>query len=175
MIEGDRFPDDVMDSNFLQIRKYFRIGGDKKNAVRTEVLRKFPFPQFRGERHIRPSLIWKRISREYLFRYVNEVVQFKELQPGGLSDDRFSLRMNNPKGFRCYFREEVNIYGREDKFLDRLDSMVNYIRYSFHSKVGFNQQIKDINDQFLWLLALPAGFLKWISDKVNMVVHKKRT
>jgi glycosyltransferase involved in cell wall biosynthesis len=170
-IEGDQFPRDVFDSNYIELRKRFGIRGDKKGAVRTEVFRQYPFPQFLGEYYVRPSLLWKRISRDYLFRYINDVVQFKELQRGGLSNIRFSLRMENPNGFRYYFLEDVNIHGTQDPLLERMNSMAKYIRYSLHAKVGIRQQIKDINSPLLWLLALPKGILGWAKDRVKEAIQ----
>lgn len=172
-IAGSRFPDDVFDSNYIEIRKKFGIRGDKKNAVRTDLLRKYPFPRFEGERHIRPSLLWKRLSVEYRFRYINEVIQLVEYQQEGLSANRFKLRMANPMGFSFYFREEVNIHGRNDSFFGRLTSCSKYVRYSLHGGIGIREQLRGINFPFLWLLSLPKGISGWMRDKIRLALARK--
>ena len=167
-IEGTPFPKDVLDSDYIEIRGKYGVTGDKKGAIRTDLLRAFPFPHFPGEKHIRPSLLWRRLSCDYTFRFINEVIQLKELQPGGLSSDRFRLRMNNPRGFRYYYREEVNRYGERNTLRQRLDSCAKYVRFSLHSGIGYRQQCREIDAPWLWFLSIPKGTLVWLRDRVKM-------
>ena len=167
-IEGTRFPLDVLDADYLSLRKRYRVGGDKRGCVRSDILREFPFPRFAGERHVRPSLLWKRVAQKYQTRFVNEVVQLVERQPGGLSSDRFRLRTRNPAGFRFYFMEDVNLHGKDDPLGQRLQSCANFVRYSFHSGSSLAQQFHDIRYPALWLLSLPRGMLAWIRDRIRM-------
>jgi hypothetical protein len=167
-IAGTLYPDDTLDSNYIDIRKRYNVGGDKKNSVRTDLLRKFPFPQFPGEKHIRPSLLWKRLSADYKFRYINEVIQLIEYQPDGLSSDRFPLRMRNPQGFRYYFKEDINLRSEKYNLSDRFDNSVKYVRFSFHCGIGPLGQYHEINDRMLWAISLPKGFLDWARDRLRM-------
>ncbi len=172
-IAGSRFPEDIMDSNYLDIRKKYGVTGDKKGAVRTNILREFPFPRISGEKHIRESLLWKRISQKYQFRYINEVIQLIEYQAGGLSANTFNLRMRNPQGFRFYYLEEVNIHGKNDALSKRLSSCVKYVRYSLHSGIGYIQQVRGISSPLLWLLSAPIGTLKWIVDRFKLKFSRR--
>jgi glycosyltransferase involved in cell wall biosynthesis len=167
-IAGTPFPQDSMDSDYYEIREKYQVKGDKKCAVRTDIMREYPYPRFSGERHVRPSLLWKRIARKYKFRYVNEIIERIEYQPGGLSSNRFALRMKNPNGFRCYFLEEIN-YPWPGKSLKRsFDDYAKYVRYSLHSGIGYLRQFKDARFHWLWLLAAPVGSLQWLGDKVRL-------
>ena len=166
-IEGTRFPEDVMDSDYIEIRNKHGVTGDKKGAVVTDILKAFLFPRFPGERHIRPSLLWKRLAHHYRFRYINEIIQLKELQPGGLSSDRFRLRMKNPRGFRLYYREEVNLHRKYSNIGKQLDSCAKYVRYSLHSGIGYRQQQQEIDTPWLWLLSIPKGTLTWLRDRLK--------
>ena len=172
-VAGDRFPKDVFDSNYIEIRKKYGVRGDKKNAVRSDVLKAFPYPQFPGERHIRPSILWERIANEYKTRYVNEVIQLIEYQPTGLSSNRFALRMKNPQGFRYCYLEQIN--QRADAYTSKelLDSYIKYVRYSFHSGIGVFAQLKDIRFSWLWLVSLPVGYFKYLSDQVRLKRSQK--
>ena len=172
-IAGDRFPKDVFDSNYIEIRKKYAVRGDKKGAVRSDILKEFPYPQFPGERHIRPSILWERIAWKYLTRYVNEVVQLIEYQPTGLSSNRFALRMRNPQGFRYCYLEQVNERRGAYTSKELLDSYIKYIRYSFHSGLGFVAQFKDIRFSWLWLIGLPIGYSKYLSDQLRLKRSQK--
>lgn len=167
-ISGGRFPQAVFDSNYIQMRRRLGIRGDKKGALRTTLLRRFPYPQFEGERHIRPSLLWERLAQHYRTRYINEVVQLIEYQPGGLSDDRFGLRMRNPRGFRYYYREQINVHEKKEGLRRRLDSHVKYVRYSLHCGVGVLEQAREVDSTLLWLASVPQGTLIWLRDKIKM-------
>jgi glycosyltransferase involved in cell wall biosynthesis len=170
-IVGTRFPSDILDSNFLETRRKLHIGGDKKNSIRTDVLREFPFPVFEGEKFIRESIVWDRIARKYSFRYVNEVIQIIEYQDTGLSSNLFNLRVNNPKGFRLCFKEEVNLNRKFLSFTELYKSYVKYVRYSFHCGIGLNQQHREIESKILWLISIPVGTIDWYRDKFKI---KKR-
>lgn len=167
-IEGTRFPKNVMDSDYIEIRNKYGVTGDKKGAVVTGILQEFLFPRFSGEKHIRPSLLWKRLAHHYRFRYINEIIQLKELQPGGLSFDRFRLRMKNPQGFRLYYREEINQHRGYSGIGKQLDSCAKYVRYSLHSGIGYRQQQYEIDTPWLWLLSVPKGTLTWLRDRIKM-------
>jgi glycosyltransferase involved in cell wall biosynthesis len=167
-IAGTSFPQDVMDANYYEIREQYHVKGDKKCAVRTDIMREFPYPRFPGERHVRPSLLWKRIARKYQFRYVNEIIQRIEYQAGGLSSNRFALRMRNPNGFRFYFLEEINHPWPGNSFAKSLDDHIKYVRYSLHSGIGYWRQGKEVRSPLFWLLAVPAGTLHWLGDKVRL-------
>ena len=172
-VAGDYFPKDVFDSNYIEIRKKHGVRGDKKNAVRSDVLKAFPYPQFKGERHIRPSILWERIARKYKTRYINEVIQLIEYQPTGLSSNRFALRMRNPRGFRYCYLEQIN--ERADAYTSQelLDSYVKYVRYSFHAGIGVFAQLKDIRFSWRWLASLPVGYIKYISDLFRLKRRQK--
>jgi glycosyltransferase involved in cell wall biosynthesis len=168
-IAGSSFPQDVLDADYLTVRRRYRVSGDKKNAIRTDVLREFPFPVFPGERHIRPSLVWKRMAHRYKFRFINEVIQYIEYQQGGLSADRFRLRMRNPRGFRLFFQEEINLHAEPgERWKKRYHDYSHYVRFSIHSGVGLVRQIRDIDSFWIWILAWPAGTLEWMGDRIRM-------
>ena len=171
-VSRDRYPSDVMDADYLEIAKKYNIMGDKKNAIRTQILRQFPYPHFDGERHIRDDLIWKRISRRYKFRYINEPIQIIEYQPDGLSADVFSLRMRNPRGFRFYFLEEINTYSSLTGRYLRFKYHAKFVRYSLHCKIGFLQQYREVNSKCMWMLSLPRGIIGWLEDRGKMLYKK---
>jgi glycosyltransferase involved in cell wall biosynthesis len=167
-IAGDRFPEDVFDSNYLEVHHQLHLGGDKKNAIRTEVLREFPFPRFDGEKHIRESLVWNRMAHKYKFRYINEIIQYIEYQPDGLSSGIFWRRVSNPNGFRLAHLEMVNNHSQYCSLVDLYKEASKYVRYSFHSRIPMVQQGVAIKNKMLWLLALPKGTINFLLDRLRM-------
>ena len=168
-MDGERlltvpYPHNPLDAGFLDVRYRLGIGGDKKHAIRTEIVRRFPYPVFPGEKHIRPSLTWKRISHHYVFRCINEPLQQVEYQSDGLSSDRFRLRMRNPRGFQLYYLEDVTMHRPWLSPRQLRRSMIDFIRFSFHAGTGLLEQARLTRFDPLWLMMLPAGFGHWLVD-----------
>jgi glycosyltransferase involved in cell wall biosynthesis len=166
------YPHNPFDASFLEVRYRLGIGGDKKHAIRTDIARRFPYPVFPGERHMRPSFTWKRISHEYVFRCVNEPFQQVEYQAEGLSSDRFRLRMRNPRGFQLYYLEDVTLHRPWLSRRQLRRSMVDFIRFSFHAGDGLIRQGRLVHCDPLWLMLLPAGFGRWLVDRYRLRYKK---
>lgn len=168
-IMGKPFPRDVLDSDHLQVRVRMGIGGDKRGAMLTRVLRSFPYPVFSGERHIRPSLLWDRLAEAgWKFRFFNEVIELYEHQPDGLSANRFRLRMANPRGLGLCMREEIRLHGPYLSPRERLRLGINYVRYSLHAGEGLADQYRDIGARGLWFASLVPGALNWLADQARV-------
>jgi glycosyltransferase involved in cell wall biosynthesis len=170
--DKDRYPSPVLDADYLSLRYRLGVGGDKKGALRTEVLRQYPYPVFAGERHVRPSLIWKRMAHRYRLRCVNEVVQDCEYQADGLSSDRFRLRMGNPKGFALYHLEDITLHRAWHGWRQRMRSTIEYIRFSLHADVGLARQWRQVGGSPLWLALLVPGLLRRLGDWHRIKVRR---
>lgn len=167
-LSGDRFPQDVFESDYLETRYWLGVGGEKKNAIRLDVLKQYPYPQFAGEKHIRDSLLWERISERYRFLYINEILQIFEYQPEGMTRNIFKVRMTNPRGFRFYYLEDIHRQTRYFTFSHKLDSYARFIRFSLHSGVGLTQQWAEVPCKWIWLVMLPKAVIKWQGDRIKM-------
>jgi len=72
-IVGDRFPRDGMDATVLDMVFRYRVRGEKFGCMRTDVLRRFPFPED-VPGFVPESLVWRAIARAgYLSRFVNQI------------------------------------------------------------------------------------------------------
>lgn len=170
-VSGTPFPRDVIDSDYITLRSEHRIRGDKKGAIRTDLLLEHPYPAYRGERHMRPSWLWKELARNYRTRYINEVIQQIEYQPGGLSADRFRLRMANPHGYRRYYLDEVNRHRLARVWRERRDACAAFIRYSLHTRVGLVRQWREITQRGTWAAAIPLGIGKFLADLLRVRIR----
>lgn len=169
-LEGGKFPEDVTDMTYVEMRCKYGIRGDKGGALATDVARKFPYPVVEGERHLRPSTIWKRMALAgYKIRYINEVTQTIDRQPDGKTANRFRLRMRNPKGFRLYYLEDLNHHSDSLTPEMKRRSAIEYVHYSLHSRVGYVRQWRDIDHKALWLFAVPRGTSRWLVDRIRLL------
>ncbi len=157
---------------FWALRYRPKIGGDKKHAIRIDIARRFPYPVFSGERHVWPSLTWKRISHRYAFRFINQPLQQVEYQPDGPSSDRFRPRRRNPRGFHLYDLEDLTMHRPWLSRRQLRRSMVDFIRFSFHVGTGLLEQARPGCFDPLWLMMLPAGFGRWLVDLYRLRFKK---
>lgn len=165
------YPQSPFDACYLEVRYRLGIGGDKKSAIRMEILRQYPYPRFEGECHMRDSLIWKRMAHRYRFRCVNEAFQQVEYQADGLTSNRFLARMEAVRGFQLYYLEDVTLHRPWLSRRQLRRSMVDFIRFSLHAGTPPWTQARLIGYDRLWFVLWPAGFLRWLSDLYRLHVQ----
>ena len=108
-ILGSPFPQDVIDV-FTPGEGLSLCGADRSGLVRTDVLKRFPYPEIDGERHIVEGVVWNRILCRYGARYINEALKIAGYEPGGISDVG-DKRPANPRGASLYYREYTFLPG----------------------------------------------------------------
>lgn len=163
-LSGEPYPAPVIDSDHLRIYEHCRMNGERREALRVDVLREYPYPRFEGERHVRPTLILRRMAHRYRLRFTNEVLQVNRHAPGGITERRFQYRMRNPRGLRQYFLEEITLHDGFKPWRKLLRHHARFVRYSLHSGVGLAQQLREAKHRGYWLIALPEGILSWLAD-----------
>lgn len=67
-------------------------------VVREELIRRYPFPVFEGERFMGEGVLWNRIAQNYKCVYVNEVIYICDYLENGLTRSGRSMRIRNPRG-----------------------------------------------------------------------------
>lgn len=68
---GKDFPDKRFDCNELDANFKYKLGGEKWSMFQTKVLREFPFPNITGLKFYPETIIWQKMSRKYITRYIN--------------------------------------------------------------------------------------------------------
>ncbi|MFA6194135.1 MAG: glycosyltransferase family A protein [Patescibacteria group bacterium] len=164
-IIGSEFPEDVYDSDFIEVFYRRKVRGDKCGFFVTDILRAYKFPVFPGENFLSEALVWNRLALKYKTRFINDRLLVADYQPGGLSDRSVVLRMKNPLGAIVYYQE----------FLDlplaiswKLRNLVNYIRFSLHGRINIWKQARALKPaylKFFFPFFLPLGLFFFYSDR----------
>lgn len=170
-IVGTKFPQDIMDSDGIEIRVRYRVKGDKVGAHRTEVMREFPFPEDVGE-YVTKSLVWNRRALHYATRYVNEVLLYKDYQPHGMTAKSMAVRVGSPEAARLYYKEFVSA-GRVLPIDIAVHKYANYVRYSLHADINLRKQILDVPSNLLWCISLPLGAAVYFRDGIALWKRKR--
>lgn len=106
-IVGTTFQAQVCDCTSLE-REANHIAGDKAEVFYTDVIRRFPFPEFEGERFLTEAVVWDRIAHAGLkLRWINEIIYLCEYQPEGLTANWEKHLADNPEGYALWLRQKL--------------------------------------------------------------------
>lgn len=132
---GTSFQGDFADATSLE-RDKFRITGDKAEVFYTELLRKFPFPEFEGEKFITENTVWFAIAAEgYRLRWFNEPVIVCEYLEDGLTRNAEDIKKRNPYG---YLYSYALCHRVEKGLKKKLAAVFHY--YEVASGLGWNKK-----------------------------------
>lgn len=103
-IIGTTFLGETLDCTALERAKH-GISGDKAEVFFTDILKKYPFPEYEGENFVTECVVWDKIAEEgYNLRYFNRIIYLCEYREDGLTHQGLDLYYRNPKGYGHYLR-----------------------------------------------------------------------
>ncbi len=165
---GSGFPADVFDSDPLTIRYRYKLTWEKWGAHRTDVLRKYPFPE-NVQGLVPEGIIWSAIAKSYKTRFVNDVLRIMYTNEK-VSITHSSTPQQDSDGHALWAREVLN-NELEWFFYDPLWFLrmaVNYTRFSLHlqnSQPGKRWLLRGFLPHLLVFLMWPVGWFLYISEK----------
>ena len=168
---GTRFPQDVFDSDAIDLRYRHKVRGEKSGMLSTEILRQFPYPEDLGK-YVSESLVWNRIAMRYQTRFVNEVLTVKDFQPGGITrDGRFIQVRDTRASLLC--AKELMALGNRLPLGPRVRAYANFVRHSLHQGIPFAQQaIQAPSRSMLYLCYFLGAFLK-MRDSASLTSEQR--
>lgn len=122
-IVGNTFKGDYIDATSLE-RSKLKIKGDKAEVFKTNVLRKYNFPELPGEKFMSENIVWYRIANDgYKFRWFNEIIYICNYLEDGLTKNIDNIYINNFEGYTQQIKECLKYFkdGKlERKYLFRI-------------------------------------------------------
>ena len=104
---GEIQKEEILDITALQ-RPAYGIQGDKAEVFYLDVLKKYPFPTFEGEKFLTEAVVWDRIAWDgFLLRYVQTPFMICEYRPDGLSARMAQLNSENTQGYGLYLSQSA--------------------------------------------------------------------
>lgn len=130
------------------------LSGDTILILRSDVLKKYMFPKFDGEKFIPEAYLYDLLDREGKLFLMRKAIYVCEYLPDGYTAGMAKLLYQNPQGYFCYINQRL-----------RLDETVNQrfvdsIRYDAMAIAHRKKRIvRDAVYPIYALLALPAGWI----------------
>ncbi|MCM1030904.1 MAG: glycosyltransferase family 2 protein [Oscillibacter sp.] len=151
---------DIIDSNSLEIRLKYKVKGDLADVLKTDIAKKYPFPEIESEKFCPEALVYNRLSNCYKIRYFYKNVYFCDYLPDGLTAKITRIRKESPLYSMTYYSEysKLNIPIRY-----KLKGNINYWRFS-----RMRYLIQDISRfqmrNLLSLVGFPVGMFMKLKD-----------
>lgn len=147
---GKTFVGDTLDITMLE-RPRHNVHGDKAEVIYTDVMKKYPFPEFEEENFVTECVVWDKIAADgYKLRFFNEISIICNYLPDGLTAQGEALLLRNPKGYGLYIYQcgkfgKLNGLDKWNKYL--------YFYYAMREKISFSEIAKCLctNPIYLWL------------------------
>lgn len=134
------FEGDYVDCTHLQ-RHLYQLLDDKAEVYKTSILKKYPFPEFEGEKFVTEAVVWEHIARDgYKLRWYNQIIYICEYLADGLTASANKKFMENPKGHLAYLAMLETCHDPRE---------VDYFRLQFYNDIiktyGMDRAIEVIN------------------------------
>ena len=167
-IVGDFFLRDGWEVSFADIYLKYHLKGDKSVAFKTEVLKKYPFPEKQRIRFVFEAVVWHEMSKKYNVLALNKIVQFVEYQKSGVSDSSFKKWYIQSLAFSFFHLIKNKTYPLL-KYPHHF--FWNYIHLAINSLLSGESYYKQLSliDKMLYLILYPRAYYTFLKlkDKVH--------
>ncbi|HKM21834.1 MAG TPA: glycosyltransferase family A protein [Lachnospiraceae bacterium] len=106
-LSGSEFPR----VEYSTLRELYQGGfhGETTLVFKTDILKKYPFPEINGEKYVPEDYIYDKIDRDYVLRVLPHILTICELVESGYTDSVQKLRDENPQAWYLYYEQRVQI------------------------------------------------------------------
>lgn len=134
---GSMFPSSPLVSNLIEIRADYKVSGDKKEIIKSHILKSCLYENKSRERRVPTALIWAKVANQTNCLFINESIVVKSYQKEGLTKNLRELKIKNP-----FSMMELNflLYSSSayKSKVYRVKAGIQLSRYALHSKQKVN-------------------------------------
>lgn len=156
-ITGKYMPQGVSQCHFVELYEKHKFSGDTNLVYRTDIIKKFPYKVFPGEKFIGESAQYLQIDREYQMLLMDKITVICEYIEDGYTKNVYSLLKKNPKGYRYLKGLDFTMHhSLKNKYLEMIKYCSADIMCKDHK--GFGES----PSKFAYILAYFPGVLAYI-------------
>lgn len=171
---GDLFASQPLDTNALDLRYKYKKRGESWGFHRTDVLKKYPFPENNTVRFVPENIVWDAIANQYKIRCINEPLRIFYQDSGN------QLTKANPQKKALVKDYFLQMLSRDLRYffndpLTFAKWAILYVRYSFHAgDIGLLNPTKfnSFAAYILCCLAVLPGFILFCADHLHRVTKR---
>lgn len=149
---GTELPKTVLSAKHKDLIEKYKVSGDKKLVLRSDLSKLYPYPEFEGEKFYPASYKFRKLDLNYELLVLNKATCIVDYNDDSMTFDKFAQYHSCAKGFAHYRNEMIRI-SKSPKFI--IKSMIHYIA---ESKMAGNKHfIKCSAKPCVALACYPAG------------------
>lgn len=127
---GNKYPDDIKRAALSELYSVYGKQGDTALIWQTDVIKKFPFRVFQGEKFLRENTAYDLIDKKYKLVVTNDILYYVEYCDDGLSRNATQIELKNPLG-AAYYR-----YGEAMKAKNVYKKIAYLSAFVFYCEIG---------------------------------------
>lgn len=151
---GDKLPNRLNNCSLYELSQKHKCKGDRSLIYRTDILKKYMFPEICNVKFIGESIIYDQIDQNYSMILMREVLTICEYQSQGYTSNAIDLIVKYPIGYKIYYNQRI----------DMAFTLKERLRYIFRYngfKIMSNDKKYDYKGKYIFLVKAlrPLGFL----------------
>ena len=147
-------PNRIFEEGYLDGDAFTRYGeadGERAMIFYTDIMRRYPYPEFPGEKFMTEAVTWNRMAWDGLkVRYYNDIIWIYEYKPDGLTNAGYQVFLDNPWGTALFFREKCVYFHYSLKA--KLGMWYGFVCDARHKLTG--AQIAEAIDMPRWMVTV---------------------
>lgn len=90
-----------------ELYQKYGLKGDTLRLYKTEILKKYLFPEIAGEKFIPENVVFDQIDQKYKLLVIKELLYVGEYQDSGYSNNIYKIHLDNPIGYALSLRSSA--------------------------------------------------------------------
>ena len=124
---GSPLPLDVTACTLTELELTYKVKGDKKIILRSDLSKKYPFPEFDGEKFYPASFKYKMLDQDYNLLLMPEAICVVDYNQDSMTYNKFAQYQSCCRGF-AHYRNEIIRLSKSPKIL--IPAAIHYIAES---------------------------------------------
>ena len=144
-------------TEFATLLDFYRLHGlqgDTMLVYRTNVVRKYLFPRYEGEKFVPEAFIYDQYDNEGVLHIHNDILYLAEYLPDGYTFSMRKINHDNPKGYEAFIRQRLL---KDTSLYFKLLDTIRYVAIKFVLDDG--RMFIDCQNVMLTLLSFFPGWL----------------
>lgn len=156
------YPQDEWIDTYVNARINAGIAGDKAEVFFTDVLKRYPFPVYEGEKFVPEDLVWVQMSGPYKMVHINRCVYISDYLEGGLTRSGKRMKIHSPKAMTERARLYLNDASVNKK--TKCKMILLYVIYGHFAQYSEKKLANDLNRKVWYIAGFVPGtvlYLVW--------------
>ena len=154
---GSKFPEGVEAEKIYVLYDKYGLKGDKFIVCRNDLIQKYNYPLFKGEKFGGDSLVYNWINDNYPQYLLKSVVAHRDYMPDSITNNLLKNHLLSPNGMTEHYNEQIRVEQYNKKNL--IKHGIGYIAYGIISGRGILRTLNESNRKALTNTLLIPGMI----------------